>query len=232
MKLSQRLHAIKEYLPHGLVVADIGADRGELSLCLLKEGIAQKVILADISEKSLSRAKEFFAEEKEEERAEFRIGDGLSVLAPKEADYAVVAGMGGPTICEILSDRPGVTAALRGLVIQAMGNSDKVRALLNLMGFRIAGETMIFEEGQYYIIIHAVPGEQVLSPTDVFAGPCLLARKDPLLMAYLKEEQAKAQAILIRLKKRGKGRIRQEELNVYLKQIEIAKRRMEGHTCF
>jgi hypothetical protein len=51
-------------------------------------------------------------------------------------------------------------------------------------------------------------------------------------MAYLDAEKAKAQTILIRLKKKGKGRFRQEELNVYLKQIEIAKRRMEGYTCY
>lgn len=232
MKLSKRLNAVKEYLPYGLVVADIGADRGELSLCLLKEKIAQKVIIADISEKSLCRAKQLFAEENVKEQVDFRVGDGLSVLTPKEADYAVFAGMGGLTICEILSDRPGVTISLRGLVIQAMGNSDKVRALLNLAGFRIVGETMVLEEGQYYIIIHAVPGEQVLSPTEVFAGPRLLAQRDPLLMAYLDAEKAKAQAILIKLKKKGKGRFRQEELNVYLKQIEIAKRRMEEYTCF
>ena len=229
MKLSQRLNAIKEYLPSCLVVADIGADRGELPLALLKDGIAQKVILADVSENSIRRAKELFAEEKETARADFRVGDGLSVLAPKEVEYAIFAGMGGLTICEILAHRPGVTAALRGLVIQAMGNSDKVRALINSMGFRIAGETMVFEEGQYYIIIHAVQGEQVLSPTDIFAGPCLLTQRDPLLRAYLNAEKARAQAVLVKLKKKGKGRFRQEELNVYLKQIEIAKRKMEEY---
>lgn len=231
MKLSERLNAVKEYLPRGLVVADIGADRGELSLFLLREGIAQEVILTDISEKSLLRAKQLFVGEKEAERADFRVGNGLAVLMPKEASYAVFAGMGGLTICKILTDSPDVTASLDGLVIQAMGNSDKVRALLHHMCFTIAGETMVCEEKQYYTIIHAVPGRQELSPTEIFAGPCLLAKNDPLLKAYLKEEKDKAQGVLKMLQEAGAGLSRQEEIKSYLEQIAKAEQKMEENTC-
>ena len=62
MKLSQRLNAVKEMIPRGSVVADIGADRGELSLELIASGVSSRVILADISAKSLERAKVLFGE--------------------------------------------------------------------------------------------------------------------------------------------------------------------------
>lgn len=231
MKLSERLNAVKEYLPQGIVVADIGADRGELSLCLLEENIAKKVILTDISEKSLYRAKQLFAGKKEADQAAFRVGDGLAVIAPGEADYAVFAGMGGLTIGKILADAPEVVASLKGMVIQAMGNSDKVRSLLNEKGFAIKGETMILEENRYYTIIHACPGSQTLSATEVFAGPCLLAASDPLLKKYLSEGKKKARAVLDRLRQKGEGASRQEELEAYLRQIAEAERRMEENAC-
>jgi tRNA (adenine22-N1)-methyltransferase len=231
MKLSERLNAVKQYIPQGIVVADIGADRGELSLYLLQENIAKKVILTDISEKSLYRAKQLFAGKKEAENADFRVGDGLAVLVPGEAEYAVFAGMGGLTIQKILTNAPDVAASLQGLIIQAMGNSNKVRAYLHEIGFAIIQETMILEENQYYTIIYACPGQQVLSPTEIFAGPCLLAKSDPLLKAYLNEEKKKAQAVLDRLLQRGEGASRREELTAYLRQIATAEREMEGNKC-
>lgn len=231
MKLSERLNAVKEYLPRGVVVADVGADRGELSLCLLKENIAKKVILTDISEKSLSRAKQLFAGKREAAYAEFRVGDGLAVIKPGEVDYAVFAGMGGFTIGKILADAPDVVASFKGMVIQAMGNSDKVRSYLHEKGFAIKGETMILEENQYYTVIHACPGPQTLSSAEVFAGPCLLAKSDPLLKKYLSEEKKKAQAVLDRLRQKGEGFSRQKELKAYLRQIDEAEGRMEGNKC-
>ena len=100
-------------IPRGSVVADIGADRGELSLELIASGVSSRVILADISAKSLERAKVLFGEREERKKAEFRVGDGLAVLRPGEADAAVFVGMGGPTICEILKNSPEVVSSLK-----------------------------------------------------------------------------------------------------------------------
>lgn len=231
MKLSERLNAVKEYLPHSMVIADIGADRGELSLCLLEEGIAKKVILTDISAKSLERARLLFAGKVEANQAVFRVGDGLTVLSPGEVDYAVFAGMGGRTINAILKKSPAVVGSFKGMVIQAMGNSDKVRAYLLQTGFAIQSETLVLEEGQYYTIIHTQPGRQKLSPVEIFAGPCLLAKSDPLLKVYLDAEKKKATTILNELRKRGNGQDRQKELEAYLQIIAEALRLWEENKC-
>ena len=227
MKLSQRLNAVKEYIPAGSVVADIGADRGELSLELIASGVSPKVILADISAKSLDRAKVLFGEREERAKAEFRVGDGLAVLSPGEVDVAVFAGMGGPTICGILKNSPEVVSSLKCMVIQAMGNSDKVRRTLLELGFCLKAESMVEEDGQYYFILCAVPGEQRLDETEIFAGPWLLRRKDETLKRYLTEEKEKNRRILALLEKKGEGIPRQEQLKEELAQIAAAEERMK-----
>ena len=227
MKLSERLNAVKEFIPHGSAVADIGADRGELSLELISSGTSPKVILADISAKSLDRAKVLFGEREERKKAEFRVGDGLAVLSPGEVDVAVFAGMGGPTICGILENSPEVVSSLKGMVIQAMGNSDKVRRTLLEMGFCLKAEAMVEEEGQFYFILCAVPGEQRLDETEIYAGPCLLQQKDETLKRYLTEEKEKARRILTVLREKGEGFRRQEQLEAELNRIAAAEERMK-----
>lgn len=230
MKLSERLNAVKEFVPWGATVADIGADRGELSLELIASGLASGVILADISAKSLERAKTLFGERKEREKAEFRVGDGLTVLRPGEVDVAVFAGMGGPTICTILENSPKVVASLRGMILQAMGNSDMVRRTLLRLGFALKGETMVEEEGQFYFILYAVPGEQALDEDEIFVGPFLLAEKNEVLRRYLCREKEKALAILGLLEEKGEGAARCEELKKVIAQIVRVEERM-GISC-
>ncbi|MBQ4092376.1 MAG: SAM-dependent methyltransferase [Firmicutes bacterium] len=218
---------MKEFVPHGSVVADIGADRGELSLELISSGIAPKVILADISAKSLERAKVLFGEREEKNNAEFRVGDGLKVLKPGEVDVAVFAGMGGPTICMILENSPAVVSSLKGMIIQAMGNSDKVRKTLLDMGFALKGESMVEEEGQFYFILYAVPGEQTMDETELFAGPFLLKEKNAVLQRYLQIEKEKAQRILNLLQEKGEGMARQQQLQAEIDRIDRAEERMK-----
>ncbi len=227
MKLSERLDTVKKYIPHGSIVADIGADRGELSLALISSGIASHVILSDISAKSLERAKVLFGERKEREKAEFRVGNGLAVLRPHEVDVAVFAGMGGPTVCTILENGAAVASSLKGMVVQAMGNSDKVRKTLLDLGFTLQGESLVEEEGQFYFILYAVPGKSSLDEMELYAGPCLLKRKDETLKRYLKAEKEKIQRILTLLREKDEGISRQQQLEAELNKIAAVEERLK-----
>lgn len=231
MKLSERLNAVKEFVPRGVRVADIGADRGELSLELIASGVASNVILADISSKSLERAKNLFGVREERKKAEFRVGDGLKVLKSGEVDIAIFAGMGGPTICGILEHSPDVVASLKGMIIQAMGNSDKVRSTLLRLGFALKGEAMVEEEGQFYSILYAIPGEQILDDDEIFVGPFLLAEKNPVLCRYLQVEKEKSLRILHLLEEKGEGHARCEELKAAIAKIVRVEERMENSCC-
>ena len=226
MKLSKRLSLVASFVPKGSVVADIGADRGELSYYLLKEGIAEKAILTDISPRSLDRAKRFFAGKEEEAAADFRVGDGLSVISPFEADAAVLAGMGGLTIADILQHDEETARSLSVLVIQAMGNSDKVRSCLRSLGFTLSDEAMVEEEGQFYTILRAVPGDDDWDEVELFAGPVLLRKKDETLKRWLDRERIKSEALLKRLSERGEGEKRRSALTEKLSLIAAAEKRL------
>lgn len=226
MKLSKRLNAVKEYIPVGSVVADIGADRGELSYVLIEEGVSPHVILADISKKSIARAERLFGGTDALAKAEFRVGDGLRVLRPGEADMAVFAGMGGPTICSILEQSPDVVSTLKGMIIQSMGNSDLVRRTLMQLGFCLKDEIMIEEEGQFCTILYGVPGKMSLDEIEVFAGPFLLKKGDATLKQYLLRETEKATSLLKMLEAKGEGVSRQKELRAYLTLLKAAAERM------
>ena len=56
MKLSRRLQTVADLLPRGISLADVGADRGELSYYLLEQGKVTRAILSDSSRHSLERA--------------------------------------------------------------------------------------------------------------------------------------------------------------------------------
>ena len=108
IKLNDRLQIIAERLKDEKTMADIGTDHGFLPVFLLQSGQCDQVILADISVPSLAKAEEncsrYFTGEYEEcaARAEFRVGDGLTVLKPGEVDAVVIAGVGGKLITELL----------------------------------------------------------------------------------------------------------------------------------
>ena len=98
---SERLRRIVQLAKPADTVADIGADHGYTSRAMLEWGIARRVIATDISVASLKKARELLAEERLDGRAECRVGDGISVLRPGEAQGIVISGMGGPLILRI-----------------------------------------------------------------------------------------------------------------------------------
>ena len=71
-------------------LADVGCDHGKAGIAAIRTGRAKRVILTDISEKSLSKARasaEYFGID-----ADCRVGDGMTVLAPGEADCVLKIG--------------------------------------------------------------------------------------------------------------------------------------------
>ncbi len=220
MKLSQRLLTAAGFVPPGGVLADIGADRGELSYYLLDNSMVERVILSDISAKSLNRARELFNATPLADKAEFRVGDGLAILNPQEADAIVLAGMGGQTIVNILSAQPQVSRGAKALVVQAMGNTPQVRRWFQDNGFTITAESIIWEDGHYYTIIRGEPGPSQLTDLQLYAGPLLLKRGEPLLKESLCQERAVKAHILQVLTNKSQGQERQEKLQQELRFLD------------
>lgn len=179
--MSLRLNAVVEIATPVDTAADIGCDHGKTGAALLRSGKAGRVIFGDISEKSLEKARNLIREEALEERASFRVGDGLCVLENGEADAAVLAGMGGELIARLLEegyDRlPGI------LILSCNTKPIVLRRMLCGIGYAIKDEELIFEDTRFYPVILAVREKcRALDETELEFGPVVLEKKPESLM--------------------------------------------------
>ena len=100
--LDERLTAAAALVREGEPVADIGCDHGKLTAVLAASGKYPKVIGADLRPGPLAKAKQTLEHARCEDRAELRLGDGLSVLSAGEVGTIVLAGVSAQTTWEII----------------------------------------------------------------------------------------------------------------------------------
>ena len=216
--LSRRLTAIKEYVTPGYVLADIGTDHALLPVRLLMEGKIPRAICCDIGRGPLERAREHLKLYHVDHLAETRLSDGLSALEPGEADSVLIAGMGGELTVRILKDCDrrtdeagrGFLGTVREWILSPHTEWDVVRRYLRVSGRVITRERMLREDGKYYVVIRAVPGDGETPyreaekrgldrETAEYYGPLLCFEKDETLREYLLDAMEKNRLIRERL---------------------------------
>lgn len=166
-------------------VADIGTDHGYIPAALLLEGRVDSAVAADIREGPLRSAMRTAVELGLEGRMDFRLGDGLGVLAPGEADCAVIAGMGGEAIISILSAAPWAREGL-ALILQPMSRAELLRRWLPENGYAVREERLAEDRGRLYPVL-AASGGAMPPAADVQAWGGFLLERDPLWGRYLAE---------------------------------------------
>ncbi len=157
--LDARLAAAAAYVRQGCTAADIGCDHGKLSVALAVQGRCKKIIAGDIRPAPLASAQRLVAEYHCGSVVECRLGAGLSVLHPGEADDVIIAGVSGVTICEILQDAPrGFYETEKELhfVFVPATKHPVLRRFLAENGFHLLDETPVRAAGRYYTVMHAV----------------------------------------------------------------------------
>ncbi|MCR4895367.1 MAG: class I SAM-dependent methyltransferase [Lachnospiraceae bacterium] len=138
-------------------VADIGCDHGFVSLELIRRGIADRVVAADLREGPLQRAREHVREAGLEEHIDIRISDGFSAVSPGECDACVIAGMGGALMEEILTGGSEAVSRMAFLVLQPQSELMHFRAFLREQGFSLIRGACLKDEGKWYFPMLAVP---------------------------------------------------------------------------
>ncbi len=185
IKLSNRLQAVARQIPAGLRVADVGTDHGYLPVYLVVNDIAPKVIASDRGKRPLDSARQLISLLSLENQIDVRLGDGLSVLQPDEAEVICLAGMGGVAIKEIISAGLPLAQAAKILVLQPQRNVPAVRRFLVSNGFKIVAEDLAEDDGFYYEIIAVEPGLMELTEQEADFGPLLLRDGHPLFKDFL-----------------------------------------------
>lgn len=153
VKLPLRLEAIANMISPISTIADIGTDHGLLPVYLLQTGIIKKAIVSDVNTGPLEKAKQTARCHGMESKIEFRLGDGLQVLKPREATVVVIAGMGGILINSLLQACPQIVKAADHLILQPMQAVYEVRQYLLEHGYRVLEDRLVKEKNHMYTII-------------------------------------------------------------------------------
>lgn len=160
MRLSKRIYALADKVIDGDSIADIGTDHGYVPMLLIRQGKSPHVIMSDISEGSLAKARETFAACRLEDsvsESDFRVGDGLQTVETGEVDEIIIAGLGGHTISNIIADDEAKSRSFKRLILQPRKHSGSLRYYLFTHGWDIESESLA-EEGKFACeIITAVP---------------------------------------------------------------------------
>ena len=98
------------------------------------------------------------------DRVVFRLGSGLSVLEPGEADDLIFAGMGAQTILDILDESPWVRDARYNLIFVPATKHSVLRRGLARRGFALRGETLCRAAGRWYTVMNAVYTGEATEP--------------------------------------------------------------------
>lgn len=197
MDLSRRLQCIADEVLPGSAVADIGTDHGYVPIYLYLKGKIRKGIAMDIGEGPLARAKKNIQMYEASSVIETRRSNGLEKLEIGEVDTIIIAGMGGLLIQQILEGKTGVLRTVQRLILQPQRDQEKIRRLLHKQGFKISNEQMINEEGHYYTIITAIPGQESYQrEVDYLFGRKLIEEKSPILKEYICDQLSKYDTII------------------------------------
>jgi len=228
MRLSERLKKLIALAGTGETAADIGTDHGMVPVELARRGAFARVIASDVRKGPLEAASAHVREAGLADRISLRLGDGLAVLSPGEADVILISGMGGALMRRILKDGEAAAKAARRLVLSPQSEIPAFRSFLQKNGYRITAEAMVPEEGKFYVLLSAEPGwQEPWEGAERLYGKFLLEEGGAAVTAFLQHRQKILAGILRDLKKTDGPKAEQKRLESEeeLKLTEEALRR-------
>ena len=193
---SKRLTAVFHMTPAVHCVGDIGCDHGYISHALLDTNRAEKVIATDISAPSLNKAATLLSGAFHG-RFETRLGDGFAPIAEGEIQGAIIMGMGGQLIADILARGKDVVNSLDWCIVQPMQGAEDLFDYLNRSGFRLMEADLVEERGKFYPLMKIAAGG-----SDSFSWENFIHCGDFLAMA--EKEKARLEGVARAVEVSGK----------------------------
>ena len=189
--MTDRLEKIFSIIPKCKVFADIGCDHGYMAHAMLTREKAEKVIIADISDKCLQKAKDLLYPYINSKRAISVVANGFIGLP--DSDVGLVAGMGGEEICTILKS---ASALPNTLVLQPMKNTDKVRLCALELGYKIEKDYVFKSANKFYDIMLISKGKDFLSEQEIEFGRDNLKEKSEDFIEFISQKLIRLDSIL------------------------------------
>ena len=176
IKLSNRLKIIYDMVPES-VVADIGSDHGKLMIALAQSGKVKKGFAVENKEGPFERLRSNLIRYKVNDRVTPLFSDGIKDIT-RDVGTIVIAGMGGQTLVNILKAHPEKLVSVQTIIIDAHTAVPLARKEISQMGFAIADEKIVKEDGIFYEIIKFIKADiAAISDEDLEFGPILRHEK-------------------------------------------------------
>ncbi|MCL2797273.1 MAG: class I SAM-dependent methyltransferase [Firmicutes bacterium] len=188
-----RLQTICSLIPRSSVIADVGCDHGKISEYIVKNGLAQVLIVNDISAPSLEKAKKRLAScesRMNKENIWYYCCDGVELADLADGigiNCAVIAGMGGREILRILE-----TGIAETVILAPQNFADGVRKGLWELGYRVETDILVQDNNKFYDVLHIVYGGKtypVPSESKCMYGYFYQTKNDILLARLLRDKQ-------------------------------------------
>ena len=192
-------------------VCDVGCDHAYVLTKALLDFGCKRGIASDINVGPLSAAKENIKAKGLEDRIDIVLSDGFKEIN-LPFDTAVVAGMGGNLIKDILSQSLSKIKGKR-LILEANNDQPVVRKFLMDNGFMISDEFAISENGKYYEIIVAEKGDISYTETELRFGPILLKKKPEAFISYYNRKIGLLMTVINSTMDQFKKMQKQKEIN-------------------
>lgn len=173
-----RLETVQSLIAKANVIADVGCDHGLVAEYCAEHGLAKRVIASDVSMTCLNKAKSRLGDN---ETVSFICCDGIDY----ECDEAIIAGMGGMLICDILHRAKAKPATL---VLCPHRDYSAVRKTLLELGYGFDHDIAVCDRGKYYFVMRAILGGGTRELDELqmlFGMDC--GKKDATLAAWLKK---------------------------------------------
>ena len=209
--LSARLLTCCNYVNQGDRVADIGCDHGYLGIHLLKTGIAQSIIAADINEQPLHSATVNALKFGVRDKMRFFLSNG-AVSIPRDFDTMVCAGMGADTMISILTAAPWLKNEQYRLILQCQSKTPMLRRWLREQGWSIQRETLA-KDGKFVYSVMEVVFASSEEPTlwEHYISKALLQDASPLLPEYYDRIRQGLRLNVDGMRRSGNGELRMYE---------------------
>lgn len=150
-ELGNRLAKCASFVREGAKLVDIGSDHGYLPVYLLKKEKVKTAIAADIGEKPLAYAKSNAAKYMVDVKC--ILSDGFENIEPSMVSDAVIAGMGGELISNIISKAEWLKENDRQLILQPMTAEYELRLWLSENAYSIIKEETTVDDGKVYTVM-------------------------------------------------------------------------------
>lgn len=214
IRLDNRLLTIASLVDNCNTLIDVGTDHGYLPIYLIQNNIVKKAIASDVAINPLNKALDNIIKYNLEGKIETKLANGL--INQENADFVVIAGMGGNLIIDILRNK---SYEYPYYILQANINAPLLRKYLMENGYKIIDEKIAFCNKKYYEIIKATKGHQMLNEIEIEYGPINLKNKDSLFIKKLENEINKYETILTDFKGNQEEKLK---IKSKIKQIKIA----------